>query len=591
MKQIIIILLALITFEAMGQKDGDGKSDWGPWYQNPCFKGLSYRFRCLGYVKSIDNYTYQVQVKNDYPQLVHYDIKAHEETYEGNFEVGGGGGRFSTKPGELQYISSWYGEKYSKTFSAKIDNVCFFNDNNLASCIDNCYAQCDARPKVPNQPDCSKKTNTNNSSNSYQNQTSTDQTNSEIDNLNEYLTRISDSDPEKQRIIREVGVITASSTLTDSQRAARIKTLTGQAKARAEQLDGEETARKTEEDRQRKILEERDNTMRSHVQKGDDAYNSGQYANAKIHYSNALNFATTDQNKQEIQAAIARAQQAIEAEQRKQRIEQKQKVEQQNNTAAAAGIASGLGILALLEDEESDGFFSAKFRFGLGIEWVPLLTNSTMKQTTRTDILTPIMLNMGLKLVLGNDKPVSAHVTPEAGYGLMAFSAGSDGSMYNFGGMVGIHAGRRAESLLKVVGEAGYIKRGGSYNYDGDVASGGTTATDDVYNGEFNYGITRLGGGVLFQAHDGDEVNFFIKPMYYFDKFSFAPVSRFTQMLGVSLGSTKIGIIDLMFSKNYGIAGSIDYPQTFNIIHLSGFGSTENESYFQFRYSRQIKLK
>lgn len=590
MKHLIIIFLALLTFEAVGQTSSKGRTDWGPWNQHPCFKGLSFRFRCLGLAVSINKYEYAMQVKNDYPVRVSYIADCSEEGRNITNNVYPGGGLFGTNLGAITNIPPWYDAAEGHYINSGVilfRSVCFIEKG---GCSYYCYAQCDERPKVPNQPGCNKKTNTNTNSN-QNNQTSTVQTNAEIDNINQYLTKIGDNDTEKQRIIRELVLIIGSTTLTDGQKAARIKTLTGQAKIRAEQLDSQESARKAEEERQRKIEEERHSTMRTYTKQGDDAYNSGQYANAKMYYSSALTYATNDYDKQQIQAAISRAQLAIEAEARKQRVEQKQKVERETNTAAAGAIAGGIGVLALLQDEESDEFFSAKFRFGLGIEWVPLLTNSSMKQTTRTDILAPYMISAGFKLVVGNNKPVSAHFTPEGGYGLMAFSTGKDGYMYSFGGMAGIHAGLKQESAFKLVGEAGYIKRGGSYNYDGDVASGGTTATDDVYNGEFKYGITRLGGGVLFQVHDFDEIRFFIKPMYYFDKFSFAKRSPFTKILGIQLGSTKFGIVDLMYSSGYGIGGTIDYPQSFAPSRANSWIiSTERESYFQIRYSRQVKI-
>lgn len=587
MRRLLLLIFMFLSMLAFSQS----KRTYGAWVTSPCFKGVAFRFS-YGDYNGNNKWMLHYEIANNYNTTIHYNYKITD--LAGNYVSGG---RKTMRP---KQIHSGIGDgcwgliaqnKGEVKFS--VYDVRFGEDDHSPVCNgkNTLYAECDQRAGVPNWPPKCDETKKNSSSNSDNknsniNNNSTAQTNSEIENLNQYLTKIPDSDAEKIRIINDANAITNSTSLTDSQKAGRIKGLAGQARLRAERLSSEETARKAEEDRQRKILEERDGFMRNHLQKGDDAYNSGQYANAKIHYSNALGFATTDEQRQQIQAAISKAQLAIEAEARRQRVEQKQKVEQQNNTAAAASVAAGIGILALLEDEESDEFFSARFRFGLGIEWVPLLTNSSMKQKTRTDILAPINLNLGFRFTVGNDKPVSLHLSPEGSYGLAAFSAGSDGSMYTYGGLAAVHAGRSQESMFKAVVEAGYIKRGGSFNYDGDVASGGTTATDEVYNGEFNYGITRLGGGVLFQIHDYDEIKFFMKPMYYFDKFSFAPVSRYTKVVGISIGSTKIGIIDILFSKGYGIGGSIDYPQSFN-----PSSSLYDEDYFQIRYSRQVKIK
>jgi|GEM_PF-2643843 len=594
-----ITLLVFMLYSSLllhAQEDGAGKGDWTPWVQDPCFKNLYFSVKSNGYHKGTNKYWYIIKFKNTSSQNIHFSFKSTFDDTGEKFMSG----RFDVRAG-AEFV--WTSIPFETAPRIKNGKVSFPISYNIHSYLENpkddwtlpSFA-CDyTTKKAYCDSNCDKKpgNNKNNSSGDQtnQNQNSTSQTNSEIENLNQYLTKIPDSDAEKIRIINDANAITNSTSLTDSQKAGRIKGLTDQARLRAERLSSEETARKAEEDRQRKILEERDGFMRNHLQKGDDAYNSGQYANAKIHYSNALGFATTDEQRQQIQAAISKAQLAIEAEARRQRVEQKQKVEQQNNTAAAGGIGAGIGILALLHDEESEEFFSAKFRFGLGIEWIPLLTNSTIKQRTRTDIVAPYTLYAGFKMVVGNDRPVALHLYPEGSYGLMAFIPGSDGYAYNYGLMAGVHAGKRPESMFKAVAEAGILQRGGSLNYDGDAANGGTTATDEVYNGTFNYGVTRLGGGVLFQIHDYDEIKFFIKPMYYFDKFSFGRKAPFTKMLGVSLGSSKLGILDILFSTRYGIAGSIDYPQSFNPLYLPGYGTTENESYFQIKYSRQILIR
>lgn len=173
MKKIIIIFLALLTFEAVGQTSSKGRTDWGPWNQHPCFKGLSFRFRCLGLAVSINKYEYAMQVKNDYPVRVSYTADCSEEGRNITNNVYPGGGLFGTNPGAITNIPPWYDAvegHYINSGVILFRNVCFIEKS---GCSNYCYAQCDERPRVPNQPDCNKKPS--NSSN-QNNQTASNQT-------------------------------------------------------------------------------------------------------------------------------------------------------------------------------------------------------------------------------------------------------------------------------------------------------------------------------------------------------------------------------------------------------------------------------
>lgn len=238
MKKKLLLLLLISTY-SFAQKEGDGRTEWGNWFGIDCFKGLQFSLKCTGYSVSTKSYWYNIQAKNNYNSIVHFSV---------DYFINGEKitvGLWTLKPGESRSHTSLPANTYLKNGGARVsvNNVCFKNDNSWGSCLDGCYAQCDSRPGVPNQPNCngnktSNLTSKNQQINNSKSYNSNEQANNEIDNLNIYLLKIPDGDSQKQQILSRFENIKNAS-LTDNQRAAQIRNLTSQAISRANELENE----------------------------------------------------------------------------------------------------------------------------------------------------------------------------------------------------------------------------------------------------------------------------------------------------------------------------------------------------------------
>ena len=597
MKKILLFLLLMVCYSGFGQKDGDGKSDWGNWNSSTCYKGLSYRVKCLGYVKSINSYEYDLETRNDYPKLVHYDMRTN---------AGGKtttNGRATTQSGQIESWSSWYANQYTKNYSVEISNVCFLNDNSWASCSNNCYAQCDSRPKVPNQPSCGGNT-TSNSGNNNPNSQSGGNAQARADELNGYLLQIPDDDQEKKNIINSVDRITSNNSLSDQQMADQIKPYIERAKKRANQLGNEsnntaktnssssrlsaeqkqandEAERQATQQKQaQKAYEDKASRVNDYMQKGESALSAGNYDEAIANFSQAGNICSDDpqfqQQRNQALQARARAEKAKADAARKVRIEERQKQEAATNTAVAGAATATVGLMALLNDDYTEKPFAARAQIGLGAE---SMTMSVIENNSREEtIQSPVTANflIGLNLTFFNNKGIQLHLNPYLDYGIVALQEGYQGASLKYGGNAILQLGIKNENLFKLFVEGGYAQRSGNMSYDRDVANGGTSATDYLTKGSFEYSVIRYGGGIMLHGEaDTGEVR--IKPGIFFEEFSFAKGQR---VMSFNLHANIMSqiVVEFTYSKNYIIPGGVINPNAFK---------AEDKDFWGFKIIRQ----
>ena len=588
-----------MCYSGFGQKDGDGKSEWGSWSSSTCFKGLSYRVRCMGYVKSINSYEYDLETRNDYPKLVHYSVVT---TIGGKTNTNG---LSSTQSGQIESWSSWYADKYTKSYSIDISSVCFLNDNKWLSCSDNCYAQCDSRPKVPNQPNCGGGNNTTSNSNgNNSNSQSGGNAQARLDELNGYLIQLPENDSEAQSIVSGVNRITSSTSHSDQQKAEMLKPYIERAKKRANQLGNETTntsktnnsssrlsaeqkqandeaeRQATQQKQAQKAYEDKANRINDYMQKGESALSAGNYDEAISNFAQASNVCSDDpqfqQQRLEAQNALARAQKAKEDAARIVRIENRQKQEAATNTAVAGAATATVGLMALLNDDYTKKPFAARAQIGLGVD---KMTMTTVESKKGEEIVqSPITANflLGLNLSFFNNKGIQLHLNPYLDYGVVALQEGYQGSSLKYGGNAMLQLGIKNENLFKLFVEGGYAQKNGNMSYDRDVANGGKSATDYLTKGSFEYSVIRYGGGVMLHG-EADKGEVRIKPGIFFEEFSFAKGQR-VMSFNLYANIMSVIVVEFTYSKNYVIPGGVINPSAFK---------AENKDYWGIKIIRQ----
>lgn len=486
-------------------------------------------------------------------------------------------------------------------------------------------------------------TQTNGNNSSQQNQSnSVEDTNAEINNLNQYLTQIPDTDSEKQRIMREAKTLNDNANLTDASRASKLKNLTAQAKRRAEQLgnsvnnssnsdleslheekrqlcgelyqftlteelqkvrdlncgilivtgtddsnfpklkeqirnlrnavnqaksltnNGSENNRKNAvKEKEDKAATERDNNFKSYYEKGMDNYNSKNYDGAINNLQTSLNYAVNDRQKTHVQDWIAkiREEKRLEAEAaaRKVRIEERQKQEAATNAATGTALAAVGSLMALMNDSYTQKPFAARYYLGFGMENLILNVNDFTKKQSDIQSTLPLVFIGGLNFTLFNNKNVNWVINPHFRYNQIFAAAGEAGSGYGVGINTHLSVGFNKDSPFRFFGEYQYNGNVLDFSYDTDVASGGTTATDAVYEGYYELLSQRIGGGIILRFNNGDRETF-IKPGYFIDNLSLLGIKRNFVSLEMYFASA-IGV-ELAYSKNYVSLGDVDFPNS-----------------------------
>jgi hypothetical protein len=262
----------------------------------------------------------------------------------------------------------------------------------------------------------------------------------------------------------------------------------------------------------------------THMQNGDAAMGSQQYDNAMNHYSQAKNNAVDAADSALAQRKYNEAFEAKKTAERKIRVDQQKARDEQENLQYA-GMAAGVGrLMAFLNDSYSAEWYAMKFQLGLGYESLPIISNNISEYHEDVSYIENFGLptfHLGFTSGFFNNKGISLHLNPQFNMGFSAFSAGTRGGYISYGGNATIYFGRKHFSKFRVFAEGGYFKKDGTYSYDADAAATEeTSATDDVREGEFNYGILRYGGGfMVHRVEAGTET--YIRPGAFLQTASF----------------------------------------------------------------------
>lgn len=118
---------------------------WSSWGKVSCFQGFQFAVLNKGFVKSINQYSWQAKIKSNYSKKV---------TFNMSWKVGGevvSIGQVTLSPGQEYSHTSRYFNSNANYLSVEVSSVNFSDKLN-------CYANCDNG--VPNQPNCDTKTNT-----------------------------------------------------------------------------------------------------------------------------------------------------------------------------------------------------------------------------------------------------------------------------------------------------------------------------------------------------------------------------------------------------------------------------------------------
>lgn len=118
---------------------------WSSWGKVSCFQGFQFAVLNKGYVKSINQYSWQAKIKSNYNKKV---------TFNMSWKVGAevvSIGQITLSPGQEYSHTSRYFNSNVNYLSVEVSSVNFSDKLN-------CYAICDNG--VPNQPNCDTKTNT-----------------------------------------------------------------------------------------------------------------------------------------------------------------------------------------------------------------------------------------------------------------------------------------------------------------------------------------------------------------------------------------------------------------------------------------------
>ncbi|WP_164490207.1 hypothetical protein [Runella sp. SP2] len=588
MKNILFVSFLVISFSGFGQKS----TSFGPWITMKCFSGIQVRSRLTEYNSSAKKYHYYYEMKSTYNQKVYFNYK---------FDGGAGlDGRTSLNPGEISTgAGNWTFGISKNGLEIEIDKVRFGNQD-YAPCKgreSSVYAECDKRSSTPNwPPNCGgsdqtniQASNTDNSNAQGASGSGAANVQAKLDAIQVYIDKIPGDDSESQAIIRDATNIINNSSTSEQTKVNQLEPLLTRAKNRANTLATTKKEEDVAKEKEDKASSERDNNFKSYYEKGMANYSSKNYDGAINNLQTSLNYAVNDQQKKHVQDWIAkiREEKRLEAEAaaRKARVDDKLKQEQQVNTEAAAATTVAVALFSIMKDRYDERPANLRFQVGLGLESIPIIVNDDFNKKSSFETTLHYSIMAGLKLGLFNQNGVSFHLNPVYYLGFNAGSQGTDGRHGTYGGIATLQMGLKAESVFKLYAEGGWLKRSGNYNYDQDAASGGTTASDLVEKGTYNYGLARFGGGIMLHFVNEPKETY-IKGGIYFEKLSFA--SKSPQMVGsLQINMSSTIILDFLYSKNYAIAGKADYPTTILTPLRSILPKEYNKSYFSVRLIRQ----
>lgn len=587
MKKIILILFVICCFNySFCQKDGVGKTKWSPYEKAaPCFPNLYISLKSCGWVASIQKYCYNFKLKNTSSKHLHFNLdirfsSGEDYTADGRFDLGPGK--------ELVHVSMYYDTVpvantvgfFSSSVTAYIENdggddwtvpqyIC---QNGTAVCDHNC------------------ENNSNSSSNSGSNNALTDNSNESlqnaIDEFNSLMNQVPD-DNERTTIYNRVESVLANKTTPESIKlkevnAAIVKfknklkqdTTADDAKsAQAEQLRKEEAEQKRKEDaaqkeadRLQKIKDDKRKSFDSNIASGDSALQAKNYDSALSYYSSAQNYAD---NSSELAFAKSKYNKAFEARrdaEREVRVAKAKKNDELENAQYAGTTAAMIGAMALLQDSYSDDPFVFKLFLGLGVESSPLLSNNISKYSPNKTFIESRFLptfDIGTKFELLNNHSISFFLKPQLTYGLSALNVGTSGGFLSYGGIGCLNLSYHYDSLLSLFVDGGWFRKSSTFEYDADAAANGSTKTDDVRSGEYNYTSIRYGGGLMLRGATDDDQETYLRAGFFYEKPDFfTPIVKPILNLSLQLNIRSELIIELNYAKNTFIPGDPKYPST-----------------------------
>lgn len=418
-----------------------------------------------------------------------------------------------------------------------------------------------------------KSSNTNQTSNSQGSSGSSSgggDVNAKIDAINVHLNKIPDNDSEAQAIMRDAASITTNSNTSDAQKANQLTPLISRARNRANAIatnksEEDTRARKAQEVAQEKAKaaqQQMDNFIK-YYDKGVSDLNAKNYDGAISNIQTALNYAADDSQRSLAQNLLNKAQEEkrleAEAAARKVRVEERQKQEAATNAATGAALSAVGALMALMNDSYTQKPFAARYYLGFGMENLILNINDFTNKQSDIKSSLPLVFMGGLNFTLFNNKNVNWVINPYFRYNQIFVSTGEAGSGYGAGINTHLSFGFRKDSPIRFFGEYQYNINTLETSYDTDVASGGTTATDAVYEGYYETLSKRIGGGLILRFINGDRETF-IKPGYFIDNIALLGIKRNYASLDMYFANT-IGI-ELAYSKNYVSLGDVDFPNS-----------------------------
>lgn len=309
----------------------------------------------------------------------------------------------------------------------------------------------------------------------------------------------------------------------------------------------------------------------SYIENGDNDFNDEKYNNALSNYQQAKSYAQTESQMLEAQSRIARAEKAIKDEARKKRVDEIHQTDAKEDAAYATAASALASAMAFVKDAYSPLMASLKIQLGLGMEVLPLITNTGIKTSSQTEFSIHPTFFVGMKLGLLNKYPVSFHINPYANIGFNALKKGVNG-FHTTAGFTGTFlASWKSTAVFKVFFEGGYYFRKGNFKYDYDAVHSGAT-TDEVRTSNYKYTAYSLGGGILFHIIKPPKETY-IKPGVYFEKTSFYPKKiPYTLVAKLDVNIVSQILLSFTFSPKYYIAGDLYYTNNFEAKSRPYFG-------------------
>ncbi len=439
-----------------------------------------------------------------------------------------------------------------------------------------------------------------------ENQTNNETDKELIDEINSYLYQIDDYNPTKKAIMQRVKQAQDSKSVSQSAYISLLKSERENAKRLLESLgktaklkddenakheEAQETAAAAQKaaeekaDAERKAAEEKTEQYSNYMSNGETALNNNEYDNAISNFTNAQQYASTEQEMLAAGNAVGRAQKAKTDAARTERIGKQQVRDKKENEVFGTTAAAITGLMATLTDRYPYKAAYFRLQIGLGLEQLPFITNVNSPITAKSESNNSLHPNFhfGFKLGFLNNKPVSIHLTPQVTYGLNALSEGESGAHLNYGGNATLLFSTNAISKIKGFIEGGYLKRVGDYTYDLDASaasSGSVSTTDRIETAEYNYSLLRYGGGIMLHLINRQKLReTYIKPGIFYEKLSFAgkndkPVMVFNMQANIA----SFILLDVSYSKNYAVGGIQKNPS---------FIRFDNQNFWSIKIIRQ----